>query len=116
MLNEAERVQTRVVDLRRRLHRQPELGLHLPKTQAAVIAELERLGFEWRAGSEVSSVVADIDGSSPGPTVLLRADMDALAMPEDTGLEFTSVYDGTMHACGHDAHTAMLVGAAEVLQ
>lgn len=104
-----------VVDLRRALHRHPELGLDLPRTQAAVLAALEGLPLQVRTGDALSSVVADLEGGRPGPTVLLRGDMDALPMPEDTGLEFASEVPNTMHACGHDAHTAMLVGAARVL-
>ena len=104
-----------VVELRRQLHLHPEVGLDLPRTQAAVAEQLEALGLTPRLGDRLSSVVADIEGGRPGPTVLLRGDMDALPMPEDTGLEFSSQVDGTMHACGHDAHTAMLVGAARLL-
>ena len=104
-----------LVELRRRIHRQPELGLDLPLTQEAVCAALEGLGLQVRTGDGLSSVVADLDTGRPGPTILLRGDMDALPMPEDTGLEFASQVPGRMHACGHDAHTAMLVGAAKVL-
>ena len=103
------------VDLRRRLHRHPELGLELPRTQAAVLAELEGLGLEVRTGERLSSVVADLDTGRPGRTILLRGDMDALPMPEHTGLDFSSELDGRMHACGHDAHVAMLAGAARLL-
>ncbi len=104
-----------VVELRRDLHRHPELGLELPRTQAAVLDALDDLGLEISVGEQLSSVVADLHGGRPGPTVLLRGDMDALPMPEDTGLEFASTVENTMHACGHDAHTAMLVGAARLL-
>ncbi len=104
-----------VVELRRNLHLHPELGLELPRTQEAVLAALEGVGLEVRTGDRLSSVVADLEGGLPGPTVLLRGDMDALPMPEDTGLPYASTVDGTMHACGHDAHTAMLVGAARLL-
>jgi amidohydrolase len=104
-----------VVELRRSLHRHPELGLDLPRTQSAVLAALDGLGLDVRVGEGLSSVVADLDGGRPGPTILLRGDMDALPMPEDTGLEFASEVHNTMHACGHDAHTAMLVGAARML-
>jgi len=105
-----------VVDLRRRLHRHPEVGLDLPRTQAAVVDALDGLGLRVRTGSALSSVVADLEGGAgDGPTILLRGDMDALPMPEDTGLEFASEVDGAMHACGHDAHTSMLVGAARLL-
>ncbi len=75
---------------------------------------LDGLGLERRTGDSVSSVVADL-AVGDGPVVLLRGDMDALPMPEDTGLEYASTIDGCMHACGHDAHTAMLVGAARLL-
>ncbi|MHB1139187.1 MAG: M20 metallopeptidase family protein [Microthrixaceae bacterium] len=104
-----------VVELRRQLHRRPELGLDLPHTQAAVVEALDGLGLRVTVGEGLSSVVADLDGGAPGPTILLRGDMDALPMPEDTGLDFASELPGVMHACGHDAHTAMLVGAARLL-
>ena len=104
-----------VVELRRELHRHPELGLELPRTQAAVLDALDGLGLEISVGERLSSVVADLRGARPGPTVLLRGDMDALPMPEDSGVEFASTVENTMHACGHDAHTAMLVGAARLL-
>jgi len=103
-----------MVALRRRLHRRPELGLILPATQAAVLDALDGLGLTVQTGRELSSVIATLDGG-PGPTVLLRADMDALPLAEQTGLEFASEIPGAMHACGHDAHTAMLVGAARLL-
>lgn len=101
-----------MVALRRRLHRRPEIGLDLPETQAAVLDAIDGLGLTVRTGVGCTSIVADLDGGLPGPTVLLRADMDALPMPEDTGLDHASEITGAMHACGHDAHTAMLVGAA----
>jgi amidohydrolase len=105
-----------VVDLRRRIHAEPELGLELPKTQQAVLDALDGLGLDVRTGKSTTSVVADLrGGAESGATVLLRADMDALPMPEDTGLEYASTVDGAMHACGHDAHVAMLTGAAQVL-
>lgn len=104
------------VSLRRRIHSRPEIGLDLPETQGLVMEELTRLGLQGRVGQGCSSVVAVLEGDSVGPTTLLRADMDALEMPEDTGLEFASEIPGRMHACGHDAHTAMLLGAAGLLQ
>jgi amidohydrolase len=114
LLEDAERLLPDLVDLRRRIHRTPELGLMLPTTQATVLEEIDGLGLETRTGDSVSSVVADL-AVGDGPVVLLRGDMDALPMPEDTGLEYASTIDGCMHACGHDAHTAMLVGAARLL-
>ncbi len=84
-------------------------------TQAVIVAELERLGLQPRLGSTVSSVTAVIEGGLPGPTILLRADMDALPLQEDTGLPFASELTGVMHACGHDTHVAMLLGGARLL-
>ncbi len=103
------------VDIRRRLHRVPEIGLNLPATQAVVAAELRALGLEPRLGTACSSVTAFVDGATAGPTVLLRADMDGLPLREESGLEFSSETGTTMHACGHDTHMAMLLGAARLL-
>jgi amidohydrolase len=116
LLHAAEAIQDDVVAIRRRIHRQPEIGLVLPRTQAVVLEELEKLGIDGRPGAALSSVVAIIEGGRPGPTILLRGDMDALPLREDTGLEFASETDGAMHACGHDTHVAMLLGAARLLQ
>ena len=104
-----------MVELRRELHRWPEVGNVLPKTREAVLAALEGLPLDITLHESTSGIAAILDGGKPGPTVLLRGDMDALPMPEDTGLEFSSNVDGQMHACGHDTHTAMLVGAARLL-
>jgi hippurate hydrolase len=103
------------VELRRRIHRHPETGLDLPVTQEVLLDALDGLGLNLATGTATTSVVATLDGERPGPTTLLRADMDALEMPEDSGLDFASEVDGKMHACGHDAHVAMLVGAAGLL-
>lgn len=92
----------------------PELGTSLPKTQAFVCSELDKLGISYKVGTEDSSIVAIIDGAYPGKVVALRSDMDALPIKEDTGLPFASKHDGKMHACGHDAHMAM-PGAAKIL-
>src|SRR5918999_5654048 len=78
------------VDLRRRLHRHPEIGLQLPFTQGVVVEELRRLGLQPTSGRALSSVTATIEGTEPGPTILLRADMDALPLQEATGLDFAS--------------------------
>jgi amidohydrolase len=112
---QARSVQPRTVALRRALHRRPELGLDLPATRDAVVAALADLPVQVHRGRTVSSVVAVLEGERPGPTILLRGDMDALPMPEDTGLPFASEVAGTMHACGHDTHVAMLASAAHVL-
>jgi amidohydrolase len=115
LLAEAGALLDDVVALRRDLHRRPELGLDLPLTQSRVLEALDGLPLSIALGGRQSSIVADLDGDRPGPTVLLRADMDALPMPDDTDLDYRSEVDGVMHACGHDAHTAMLVGAAHLL-
>ncbi len=115
LLSEAKSEQAAIVDLRRTLHRYPELELELPRTQKVIVDALAALNLSPVPGNSCSSVVAVIEGTSPGPTTLLRADMDALAMPEDTGLPFASEIPGRMHACGHDGHVAMLVGAARLL-
>jgi len=115
ILSEARSVADDAVQLRRRIHRHPEIGLTLPRTQAAVLEALDGLGLETRTGQRTTSIVARLAGGKPGPTLLLRADMDALPLREATGLPFASEVDGAMHACGHDAHLAMLVGAARVL-
>jgi amidohydrolase len=116
LLDAARAIQPDVVAIRRRIHRQPEVGLDLPTTQDVVLEELAKLGIEGRTGQALSSVVAVIEGGLPGPTILLRGDMDALPLHEDTGLDFASEVDGAMHACGHDTHVAMLLGAARLLQ
>jgi len=103
------------VSLRRTLHRHPEIGLELPFTQERVIEAIEDLPLAVATGHSTTSVTARLRGARPGPTILLRGDMDALPMPEDSGVEFASGVEGTMHACGHDLHTAMLVGAARML-
>jgi amidohydrolase len=105
----------RTIDLRRRLHRQPEIGLHLPKTQATVVEALSGLPVEVTTGRSTSAVVGVLRGARSGPTFLLRGDMDALPVHEDTGLLFASEVPGAMHACGHDTHVAMLLGAARLL-
>jgi amidohydrolase len=113
--DDAAALQPDLADLRHRLHRVPEVGLDLPRTQEIVLAELDGLGLEVSTGRSLSSVTAVLRGGRPGPAVLLRGDMDALPVQEETGLDFSSEVDGAMHACGHDLHTAMLVGAARLL-
>lgn len=103
------------IALRRAIHEEPELGLHLPKTTEKVLKALEGLPLEIRQGPSTTGVLAILRGSANGRTVLLRGDMDALPLVEDTGLEFSSRTEGAMHACGHDTHVAMLAGAAKAL-
>jgi hippurate hydrolase len=103
-----------MVPVRRDLHREPELGLDLPRSAQRLIAALADLDVEISEGETCSSVTAVLRGGQPGPTVLLRADFDALPVAEKTGLPFAAD-NGNMHACGHDLHAAMLVGAAHLL-
>jgi hippurate hydrolase len=112
---DAEAILPDLVALRRAIHAEPELGLSLPKTTAKVKAALKGLPLDYREGGSTTGVVAVLKGGGDGPTVLLRGDMDALPMHEDTGLDFASGTAGAMHACGHDSHVAMLVGAAKLL-
>jgi len=114
LLDAAAGVQGDVVNLRRAIHREPELGLDLPKTQAKVLDALTGLGLDITQGTSTTSVVADLD-CGDGPVILLRADMDALPLTEESDESFTSEIEGAMHACGHDGHTAMLLGAAKIL-
>ncbi len=115
LLDEARDLLDEAVTLRRAMHERPEVGLDLPITRELVEAALDGLPVTVRRCTTTSGLIVDLHGNRPGPTVLLRADMDALPMPEDTGLDFSSRHDGRMHACGHDLHTAMLVGAAKLL-
>lgn len=116
LLAEAGDLAPRIVTLRRAIHAEPEIGLHTPKTRDKVRAALAHLPLDWREGPSTTGLVAVLAGAAgPGRRVLLRGDMDALPMPEETGLPFASTIPGAMHACGHDAHTAMLAGAAELL-
>lgn len=101
--------------IRRDIHRKPELGLQLPHTLERVLASIDELDLDIARSQTISSAVVRIEGATPGPTVVLRADLDALALHEDTGLDFASEVPGTMHACGHDLHAAIGVGAVRLL-
>lgn len=105
-----------LIALRRNIHRMPELAFQETRTAGIVAAELARLGIEHRTGIGVTGVIGEIKGGRPGPTLAIRADMDALPIHEETGLDFASAVDGQMHACGHDIHTATLLGVAAVLK
>ena len=113
--DEAAKLEGEVAELRHAIHREPEIGLQLPKTQRKVLDALDGLPLEISTGRELSSVTAVLRGGRPGPVVLLRGDMDALPVTEETQLPYASAIPGAMHACGHDLHTAMLAGAARLL-
>jgi|TARA_B110000240_G_scaffold191033_1_gene233032 amidohydrolase len=113
---EAQSLLPDIIDLRRRIHANPELGNDLPETTAAVLDAISDLDLEIRKSERTTGIVATLQGAKPGRRILLRGDMDALPMPEDNDLTFASKNPGVMHACGHDSHTAMLVGAAKVLK
>ncbi|WP_312907414.1 M20 metallopeptidase family protein [Tissierella praeacuta] len=114
IIKSAKRVEESIINWRRDLHQIPEIGLNLEQTSQYVIKQLEEMGIEYRKNIGVSGIVGLIKGDKPGRTIALRADMDALPIKEETGLPFASK-NGNMHACGHDAHTAILLGAAKVL-
>jgi amidohydrolase len=115
LLHRARNLQPQMIGWRRAIHRRPELGFEEYETAALVNRTLAGLGIETRTGIAKTGLLGRIDGGS-GRVVALRADMDALPIEEDTGYEFTSSQPGIMHACGHDAHTAMLLGAATLLK
>jgi len=104
-----------MIRLRRAIHADPEIGLQTPRTATRAREALDGLPLEFREGPSTSGFIAILRGAHDGPTVLLRGDMDALPLHEDTGLAFASQTAGVMHACGHDTHVAMLVGAARAL-
>jgi amidohydrolase len=119
ILDQCTREFDRIVGLRRRIHRNPERGLENPATQALIVEELKAIGMEPKSGSgKCTWVTADVRGSGKGSErcVVLRADTDALPLTENNDAEWVSEVDGVMHACGHDGHVAMLLGAARVLQ
>jgi amidohydrolase len=113
--DDAAEILPELVALRRDIHREPELGLQNPKTLAKIKAALAGLPLEFAEGPSTTGLLATLKGPSNGRTVLLRGDMDALPLNEDTGLDYASETAGAMHACGHDTHVAMLVGAAKML-
>ena len=114
MLDRARALQPKLVEIRRHIHRNPELGFQEHKTSEFVSEQLSTLGIEHQRGVARTGIVATL-GNGNGPTVALRADMDALPIQEANDVSYRSQTPGVMHACGHDAHTAMLLGAAELL-
>lgn len=115
LLSRGREIEGELIEFRRDLHRYPELSFQETRTAAKVADALRALGLEVRTGVGGHGVVADLTGAKPGRTVALRADMDALPITEETGLPFASQNPGVMHACGHDAHTTILLGAARIL-
>ncbi len=116
VLDEAKAMGAELIELRHQLHQEPEVGLELPKTQKKVLDSLAGLPLEVHLGKGLSSVTAVLRSGQPtGNSMLLRADMDALPLNEQTDLPWRSKHEGVMHACGHDLHTSMLVGAAHLL-
>ena len=113
-MEQAIAIKDDIVEYRRVIHSNPEVGAELPKTKAYVMDKLREFGYEPEESCE-SGIVATIEGSKPGKTFLLRADMDALPMAEATDCDFKAT-NGAMHSCGHDMHTAMLLGAAKLLK
>lgn len=111
----AEAILPAMTALRRAIHAEPELGLDNPRTTEKILAALAGLPLDIRTGPSTSGIIATLKGPANGRTVLLRGDTDALPMSEETGLDFSSTVPGAMHACGHDAHVAMLAGAARLL-
>ncbi|WP_206461703.1 amidohydrolase, partial [Acinetobacter baumannii] len=115
--------ENQVIQLRQHIHEYPELGNMEFKTSALVQKELKSYGIQVKTGYAKTGVIGILKGNNPGPIIALRADMDALPMEEKSGVPFASkhkaIYQGketyVMHACGHDAHTAMLLGAAKIL-
>ena len=103
------------IEMRRDLHRIPELELELPKTVKYVKSKLEDFGIEYTELVNGNAIVANVYGKNPGKCIAIRADMDALPIQEETGLPFASIHEGRMHACGHDSHTAIALTAAKIL-
>ena len=110
-----EKLAAELIALRRKLHEHPELAFEEHETAKAVAGFLEKLGIPFRKAVGKTGIVALIDGGKPGPTVGIRADMDALPINEQTGLPFASKVPGKMHACGHDVHTVIALGVAATL-
>ncbi len=111
---QVKKIEQDIINWRRRLHQVPELGINLPQTVKLITEELDKMGIEYHTLVNGNAVVGLIKGREEGKTIALRADMDALPIKEETGLEFQSV-NGCMHACGHDGHAAALLGAAKIL-
>jgi len=111
----AEEIKDELIDIRRQIHRHPELGMEEWETAGLAARHLQRLGLSVSTGIGGTGVCAVLEGQQPEPVIALRADMDALAVQELNDVSYRSCVDGVMHACGHDGHVAMLLGAARLL-
>ncbi len=114
-LKESEKYVEWIINTRRELHKYPELDFNLPKTTKIITDILENLNIEYRSGIGKSGILAELKGKNQNITIALRADMDALPIIENTNCSFSSKHYGYMHACGHDAHTGILLGVAKIL-
>lgn len=114
VLNKVKTIETYIIEIRRTIHENPELSGQEFNTQKKIMEELDKLGLEYKKAGN-TSLIATLKGGKQGKIVALRADIDALPIHEETNVEFKSKNPGVMHACGHDAHTAMLLGAAKIL-
>ena len=114
--SEVKKISEEIISIRRDIHKHPELGFEVHRTAELVSKHLNKLGFDVSTGIGKTGVIGDLIGNNDGPTIALRADMDALPIQETSNLPYSSVNEGVMHACGHDGHTAMLLGAATVLK
>lgn len=115
ILDKSEKIKDELIKIRRDIHSHPEIGLQEKRTSKIVSEKLRELGLKVETNIGVTGVVGTLEGKKPGKTILLRADMDCLKMSELNEVEYKSKYDGFMHACGHDAHTTWLMGAAMIL-
>ena len=109
------KIKNTIIETRRDFHKHPELSFQEKRTSKIVAKKLESYGIKTQKNVGKTGVVGILESKNKGPTIALRADMDALPIQETNNLSYKSVNDGVMHACGHDAHTAILLGAAEVL-
>jgi amidohydrolase len=114
ILDKAKSIEDYIINFRRSLHENPELSEQEFKTQEKIMKELDKLGIPYRKAGN-ASLIATLKGTKSGKTIALRGDIDALPITEESGVEFASKNPGVMHACGHDAHAAMLLGAAKIL-
>lgn len=115
MLQQYGGIQAYVLRIRRDLHKIPEIGLELPETEKFIKKELDALNIPYVCSERGSGIMATIEGAYPGKTIAFRTDMDALQLEEELDIDYKSLYPGYMHACGHDAHMAIMLGTARML-